>query len=340
MIEIAPTSTLPRASHIPKRRIHLAGTEERVMDPVHQGRVRFSPVLAIVAVLASPVLALAASPEPALVPVWESANRSLHLSIDPTGRLWASTPDSTFDIYDRDGKLLETWGTFGRGDGQFDFQTPAGGKGGVTFRPDGGFYVSDSDNARIQEFDANRAFVRSWGSFGTGDDQFIGPDSLALDAAGNIYVNETGGDRAWIHVFDPTGTQVRVIREEAQGPFFAVDPDGTVYVIDEAASDLIRVGSDGSSEVVADMSGLIAFGTGVLHMLDGSFLVASERDAGVDATGQANLVHVGPSGEILNVWSGPNGGEYMALDPAGDRFYVSAPPPSSELRAYEFYPGM
>jgi tripartite motif-containing protein 71 len=294
------------------------------MNPGTRSRGGTVPAIALAAILAISTTGLTASPEPALVPLWESSREAHNLAMDPAGRLWASTPDSTFDIYDRDGKLLETWGTAGRGDGQFDFQTPAGPRGGVAFRPDGGFYVSDSDNARIQEFDADRNFVRSWGSFGTGDDQFIGPDSIALDAAGNIYVNETAGDRAWIHVFDPTGTQIRLIREDNQGPFFAVDADGTVYIIDEAALALKAVGSDGNVRTIADLSGLISFGSGVLHLPDGGFLVASE--------GPDNMVQIRADGEVAGVW--PNGGEYLALDQAGDRFYISYGPPSSELRAY------
>jgi hypothetical protein len=304
------------------------------MNPGTRGRGGSVPAVVLAAILATSAPGLAASVEPAPAPLWESTNPSLHLSVDPAGRLWASTPDSTFDIHDQSGKLLETWGSFGRGDGQFDLETPAGGKGGAAFRSDGGFYVADSDNARIQEFDADRTFVRSWGSFGTGDDQFIGPDSIALDAAGNIYVNETAGDRAWIHVFDPTGTQVRLIREDHQGPFFAVDADSTVYIVDEAATALKAVGSDGSVRTIADLSGLISFGTGVLHLPDGGFLVASEASGGTIASGAATLVHVGPDGGILDVWGRDNGGEYMALDPAADRFYISAPPPASELRAY------
>jgi hypothetical protein len=277
-----------------------------------------------------PVTGLAASPGPAQVPLWESARPAMNLAVDPNGRLWASTPDSTFNIYDQDGTLLDTWGTKGRDEGQFDFQTPAGPRGGAAFRPDGGFYVSDSDNARIQEFDVDRNFVRSWGSFGTEDDQFIGPDSIALDAAGNIYVNETAGDRAWVHVFDPEGNQIRVIREAALGPFFAVDPDGTVYFIDEAAMTLKVVRPDDTVGDIASLTGLIPFGTGILHLPDGGYLVASELNGASGATGPANLVHIGASGDILDVWGPPAGGWRMALDQGADRFYIA----SDKLRAY------
>jgi hypothetical protein len=284
------------------------------------------PLIALAALATSPATVHGTDVGPALTPLWTSDRPAMHLSFDNVGRLWVATPDSTFDIYDRDGSLLETWGTFGRGAGQFDLKAAAGYKGGVAFRPDGGFYVADADNARVQEFDADRDFVREWGSFGTGDEQFIAPDSIALDAAGLIYVNETGGDRGWIHVFDGDGTQVRLIREDFQGPFFALDPDGTAYVIDEMAKHLVAVRPDGTATTIADLAGLISFGTGVLHLADGGAIVASETDIAPE-----HLIRVGADGTVLGMW--PNGGEYMALDPTGDRFYISTNAPGT-LSAY------
>ena len=285
-------------------------------------------IVIALATATGPALGAAPSPEPALEPIWETVDLPYsNLAVAPDGHLWASTPDSTFDIYDREGTLVETWGTFGRGEGQFDFETPCGSRGGVAFRPDGGFYVSDSDNARIQEFDADRVFVRSWGSYGTGEGQFTGPDSIALDAAGNIYVNDTCGENdGSIHVFDPQGAELRLVNEPNQGPFFALDPDGTIYVIDETAMDLLAVRPDGTTETLADLTGAASFGTGLLHLPDGGFLVASELIA--EPGGPENLVHVGADGQVRHVW--PNGGWYMALDAAGDRFYVT----SDQLRAY------
>jgi hypothetical protein len=281
------------------------------------------------AACAAPLAVLGASAEPdsALPALWESSRPSLDMAVDPEGRLWVSTPESTFDIYDRDGTLLETWGTFGREEGQFDFDTPCGPRGGVAFRPDGGFYVADSDNARVQEFDADRRFVRAFGSYGEAEDQFIGPHGIALDEAGNVYVNETCGQRHWIHVFDPEGQHLRVIGFPDQGPFFSVAADGTVHTFDEAALDLVRIEPDGTSEAVADLSGLVSFGTGVLRLPDGRFLAASEL-SGASESGPEHLVLAGADGSILGSWLG--GGWSMALDPAGDRFYVA----SDKLRAH------
>ena len=56
--------------------------------------------------------------------------------------------------------------------------------GVIFFAPDGGFYVADFGNFRVQQFDKDRNFVRSIGAQGTGDGQFLGPVGMALDAQG------------------------------------------------------------------------------------------------------------------------------------------------------------
>ena len=86
------------------------------------------------------------------------------------------------------------------------------------------------------------------------------------------------------------------------------------------------VAPDGTATTVADLSGLMSFGTGVQHLPDGGALVASENDITPE-----HLSHVGADGTILGTW--PNGGEYMSMDPAGDRFYLSTGAPGT-LSAY------
>ena len=146
---IAENVTRPRGDH------PMAARENGTMLTTSPGLRSGVPILGVLLLMsASPLAVAAVSVEPgsALPALWESSRTSLNLAVDPEGRLWASTPESTFDVYDRDGNLLETWGTFGRDEGQFDFDTPCGPRGGgVAFKPDGGFYVTDADkpeNAR------------------------------------------------------------------------------------------------------------------------------------------------------------------------------------------------
>ena len=80
-------------------------------------------------------------------------------------------------------------------------------------------------------------FVRDWGSYGTGDGQFRQPESVALDAAGDVYVVESHGDR--LQKFTSEGTFLAKWGSTGggDGQFdwpagVAVDAIGDVYVAD------------------------------------------------------------------------------------------------------------
>ena len=85
-------------------------------------------------------------------------------AIDGQGTLWVTDGDnSRFLLYTPDGTFRQAWGTRGRGDGEFNFQTSGGtGFGAVAFDHDGNIYVADTGNARIQKFGPDRRFITSW----------------------------------------------------------------------------------------------------------------------------------------------------------------------------------
>jgi hypothetical protein len=135
---------------------------------------RPSPGASTVALAPSPTILEAVTPEPALKPLWHVAGPTVHEAwtwepaIDPSGRIWAASSfDDVFWIIDPNGRYLESWGTSGTGPGQFRLADPPNGFGAIAFRSDGGFYVADTGNSRVEEFDSSRAFVKAWGSFGT-----------------------------------------------------------------------------------------------------------------------------------------------------------------------------
>ena len=135
----------------------------------------------------------------------------------PDGRIWV--PASELDairIYDQDGGLAETWGTPGTGDGEFRFgDSEDRDGGGIIFAPDGSFFVLDSSNFRVQRFTADRQFVSSFGSYGSGDGQFVAPIAIGLDDAANLYVSDDG--RNDVQVFTTDGTYVRTVAVGAAG---------------------------------------------------------------------------------------------------------------------------
>ncbi len=107
------------------------------------------------------------------------------------------------------------WGTMGTEAGQFNHPR------GIAVGPDGFVYVVDSDNARIQVFDASGAYLRQWGSYcdietelgcvdpdgsgplSLGDGQFKEPWGITVDAEGLVYVADTWNHR--VQVFDEAG---------------------------------------------------------------------------------------------------------------------------------------
>ena len=117
----------------------------------------------------------------------------------------------------RDGTVLEVWGSFGHADGQFAWPTD------IDIGPDGSVYVLDGGNARVQRFDPNGKHLVSWGSEGNQIGQFYigrifgsvsGPPHMTIGQNGEVYVLDRGHDR--VQVFSQNGVFARewfILRE-------------------------------------------------------------------------------------------------------------------------------
>lgn len=123
---------------------------------------------------------------------------------------------------------------------------------------DGNIYVVDSENDRVQVFDASGKFVGSWGGFGEqfGQFNFTGGDvyhlgSLTVSPLGNLVVADTMNRRiqrfgldgqfitAW-EAINPEGTQFFA------GLFgVASDRQGNVYAIDALRHEIVRFNPEG-----------------------------------------------------------------------------------------------
>jgi DNA-binding beta-propeller fold protein YncE len=106
-------------------------------------------------------------------------------------------------VYDADSyKLLRTIGTTGKNHtlteaGQFSKPS------NVAVDKDGNLYVSDTLNDRVEVFDADGNFIRTWGKNGDGPGDFARPKGIAVDADGHVWVADAMLNR--LQVFTPEG---------------------------------------------------------------------------------------------------------------------------------------
>jgi len=74
----------------------------------------------------------------------------------------------------------------------------------VAFGLNGEVYVADGyKNSRVQKFDKNGKFVKSWGRRGSGKGEFWLPHAIITDSKGLVYVGDR--ENARIQVFDADG---------------------------------------------------------------------------------------------------------------------------------------
>jgi DNA-binding beta-propeller fold protein YncE len=265
------------------------------------------------------------APEAALKAVWtyqgSPASYTWAPAIDPKGRIWvAAFALDRFWVLDRDGKLVETWGQSGSGNGQLLLHGALGSAfGSIAFAPDGGFVVGDTGNHRVQRFGPDRSFKGAFGTFGTGNGQFATITGVALDSHGDIVVADN--DRLDVQVFDPSGTWLRTICANNSGPLVAVDAADNLWCI--AGDNQLQTWSpDGRQTRTIDLKGLITLGIGLAIGPDGHLFVSSVDPAATGEAASERLLELDSSGSLLHIW--PTGGEGIAIDPAGDRIYVAS----------------
>jgi sugar lactone lactonase YvrE len=103
-------------------------------------------------------------------------------------------------VYDADSlKLLRKIGTTGHHHeltSPGDFARPSG----LAVDREGNLYVADTLNNRIEIFDADGDFVRTFGKAGDGPGYFARPKGVAIDSDGHIWVADGMQDR--VQVFD------------------------------------------------------------------------------------------------------------------------------------------
>ena len=169
---------------------------------------------------------------------------------------------------------------------------------GIAVDADGNIHVADSDNNRIQKFNASGQYLSQFGVRGSGDGQLDSPSSIAVDVSGNIFVTDTDNNR--VQKFNASGQYLLKFGSygSGDGQFSAprgldTDSSGNVYVVDSynnrvqkfdaSGQYLSQFGSNGSND------GELSYPAGVALDSFGNILVADSQNYRVqkfDASGQ------------------------------------------------------
>lgn len=277
----------------------------------------------------SPIALTLPSPGP-LDMAWQASGpvgadtSTMALAVNPTNdQIWVAVPfENRWWIFAPDGTYLESWGSGGTGPGELDLndhELNPDGFGAITFAPDGSFYVGDVGNHRVQMFDAQRAFVKEWGSFGAADGQFAAITAMATDGT-TLYVGD--GGRGDIQAFDMEGTYLRTFGGDGQfGAFVTVDEAGNVYATNPGTGTPLVGKFDAEGNEVARYAmpaGVDAVGVAVAS--DGTLYVGTATQV-TPYTG-LGIYELSPNGEHLRGWSF-GGGESLQLSQDGTVLYVS-----------------
>jgi len=137
----------------------------------------------------------------------------------------SKSKEHTIKILSLDGKLIGKIGE-GKGNapGQFLYPTY------LALDREGDLYVTDSLNCRVQEFDPNGKYLRSFGERGDAWGEFTRPKGVALDSFGNLYVADSGWSN--IQIFNQNGQILLFFG--GRGPLPGMLKNPTAVTIDAA----------------------------------------------------------------------------------------------------------
>lgn len=237
-------------------------------------------------------------------------------------------------------QTMQVWGTVGTEPSQFNHPR------GVAVGPDGNVYVVDSDNNRVQVFDANGNYLRGWGSNcnlssglgctdAQGRGQFQEPWGITVAADGRVYVADTWNHR--VQVFDADGTFLTM-----WGTYGQSDSDSTLLygprdIAIDTSGHVLLTDTGNKRVMVYDQDGRFVHQLGGGGSGPGQF----EEPVGIGVDGQGNIYVADTWNQRIQVfdpdynylWEWPVDAWYgesvvnkpfLAVDSAG-RVYVTDP---------------
>ncbi|MFH1097126.1 MAG: SMP-30/gluconolactonase/LRE family protein, partial [Candidatus Desantisbacteria bacterium] len=196
---------------------------------------------------------------------------------------------------------------------------------GVAVDATGNIFVADTDNHRIQKFDASGTLTLRWGSCGTGTGQFNSPADVAVDAQGYVYVLDTGNHRVQKFTMDGVfvgqwgGYTDSMEQEKFKSPQgIAIGTDSCVYVADTYNHRIQKFDSSGTFKGKWGGSGDIGPGQFAgpkgIAVANGSVYVAD--------TGHNAIQRFTTTGIFTDMWGTTtlNGPDGIVIDPSSNIF--------------------
>ncbi len=217
----------------------------------------------------------------------------------------------------------------GQDDGKFDRQY------GVAVSPtSGNLYVADLGNNRVQVFNPGGPFLGKFGTLGSGDGQFNGPNGLAFSPSGNLYITDFFNNR--VEVFNPSGTFLGKFGGPGSGNGQFSNPGGIAV---SPVSGNVYVADDGNSRVQEfTPTGVFITKFGALGSDDGQFIAGPNEVAVAPGSGDVYATDYGNDrvqqfhsdgtfvAKFGTTGSGPGqfrGPEGIAFSPSSGMLYVT-----------------
>jgi DNA-binding beta-propeller fold protein YncE len=146
-------------------------------------------------------------------------NHPTEMMAHPNGDIYVTDGyrNSRVHRFTRDGTLVKSWGTPGKGEGEFHLPHS------IAFDPDGKLYVADRSNKRIQIFSPDGDFLGQWTGMG-------GPNDITRSKDGTFVIaeQEDDGKPAYVCVRD-AGGKVLARMESRHVHGAGVDSRGDIY---------------------------------------------------------------------------------------------------------------
>ncbi len=205
---------------------------------------------------------------------------------------------------------------------------------GVAADSSGNIYIADRDNQRIRRVgpDGIITTVAGTGVAGNNGDgglavmaQLNSPTSVSVDAAGNLYVADTGNQR--VRRITPAGLIFSILAPSLVSPACAIaDSSGNIYIADAGNGTILKVSATGQSTTLLtgleSPRSLALDGAGNLYFTEES----GQRVQMLGSAGSLTILGAGAWNIPRGIAVGPDGGMFVAdtglqqilrIDPSG-----------------------